>query len=74
MNKNLKNFDVVLFHKELDFLTMRLKEYQNVVEKFIIVPMTEDAKLEGESMIGFTDRIRYEVRKMYGKELTWVEE
>jgi len=25
-------------------------------------------------MIGFTDRIRYEVRKMYGKELTWVEE
>lgn len=45
MNKNLKNFDVVLFHKELDFLTMRLKEYQNVVEKFIIVPMTEDAKL-----------------------------
>lgn len=30
--------------------------------------------LEGESMIGFTDRIRHEVRKMYGKELTWVEE
>ncbi len=31
--------------------------------------------LEGESKIGFTDRITYEVRKMYsGAQLTWVEE
>lgn len=45
MNKNLKKFDIVLFNSEIDFLRLRIKEYQNIVEKIIVVPMNQEAIL-----------------------------
>ena len=79
MNKNFKIFDIILFEGNLDLLNLRILEFQNVVDYFIVVPTSEDilsdVKLNlGENIVMFNvfqdtillyDEIREFVKKNY---------
>lgn len=48
MNKNFKIFDIVLYEGNEDFLNLRMSEYNGVVDFHVIVPFTENVKINFE--------------------------
>jgi hypothetical protein len=56
MDKNFKIFDIILFHGETELLKLRVQEFQGTVEKFIIIPMSDDL-IQTLSKIVFTDEV-----------------
>jgi hypothetical protein len=55
MKKNFKIFDVVLFEGNQDFLNLRFSEFYNIVDFFILVPLSGEIKCEID--IRFKDKV-----------------
>jgi hypothetical protein len=55
MKKNFKIFDVVLFDGNQDLLNLRLSEFYNIVDFFILIPLSDNIKYEID--IRFKDRV-----------------
>jgi len=51
MSKNFNIFDIIIFEGNLDFLKLRILEFQNIVDYFIIVPVSEEVKSNFNSVI-----------------------
>ena len=55
MKKNFKIFDVVLFEGNQDLLNLRLSEFYNIVDFFILIPLSDNVKCEVD--LKFNDRV-----------------
>lgn len=55
MKKNFKIFDVVLFEGNQDFLNLRFSEFYDIVDFFILVPLSGETKCEID--IRFKDKV-----------------
>jgi hypothetical protein len=45
MSKNFKIFDFIIYSGNLDFLRLRILEFQDIVDYFIIIPESENIEL-----------------------------
>jgi hypothetical protein len=55
MKKNFKIFDVVLFDGNQDLLNLRFSEFYNMVDFFILIPLSDEIKYEID--IRFKDKV-----------------
>ena len=44
MNKKVKIFDIIIFNENFSFLNLRIKEFYDVVDYFIIIPKSEESE------------------------------
>ena len=46
MEKNFKIFDIILFDGNLDLLNLRFREFHNIVDFYIVVPLSDEIKCD----------------------------
>jgi hypothetical protein len=67
MEKKINLFDVIIFNGDLKFLKLRIVEFYDVVDYFIIVPNSESSKIifENESEFIFSHKEKIIISEIY---------